>query len=321
MQLERLSIVAIDRDTAWMYGGVLALLALATATGKVLRRKAASDIARLAIENLNARIRSWWVMCVLFAVMLPIGRLGPTLLFGMASFLALREFITLTPTRPGDHRSLLLAFFVIMPLQYALVGMGWYRLFSIFIPVYGFLVISTCSAISGDHERFLERTAEIQWGLMTCVYCVSYAPALLTLEVPGYEGQNAKLLFFFVLVVELSDVLQYVWGKCLGQTKIAPHISPNKTWEGFIGGIASAALIGASLWWATPFNPWQAAIVSLAIALTGFAGGLTMSAIKRDRGVKDYGSLIAGHGGVLDRIDSMCFAAPVFFHSTRYFFT
>jgi phosphatidate cytidylyltransferase len=156
---------------------------------------------------------------------------------------------------------------------------------------------------------------------MICVYCVSHAPALLTLEIPGFEGQNGKLLFYFVLVVQASDVLQYIWGKLLGKHKIAPSVSPNKTWEGFLGGVATATLLGTALWWATPFTPWQAAGMSLAITLMGFVGGLVMSAIKRDRGVKDYGTLIQGHGGVMDRIDSLCFSAPVFFHLTRYFFT
>lgn len=175
--------------------------------------------------------------------------------------------------------------------------------------------------IAGELQRFLERTALIQWALMICVYCVSHAPALLTLEIPGYEGQNAKLLFFFVLVVQMSDVLQYIWGKLCGRHKIAPVISPNKTWEGFLGGVVSSTLLGTTLWWVTPFTPLQAALIVLVTTLMGFAGGLTMSAIKRERGVKDYGSLIGGHGGVMDRIDSVCFAAPVFFHLTRYYFT
>lgn len=156
---------------------------------------------------------------------------------------------------------------------------------------------------------------------MICVYCVSHAPALLTLEIPGFEGQNGKLLFYFVLVVQASDVLQYIWGKLFGKHKIAPTVSPNKTWEGFLGGVTTATLLGTALWWATAFTPWQAAGMSLAITLMGFVGGLVMSAIKRDRGVKDYGTLIQGHGGVMDRIDSLCFSAPVFFHLTRYFFT
>src|SRR5262249_4928351 len=131
---------------------------------------------------------------------------------------------------------------------------------------------------------------------------------------------NGALLLYFVMIVQLSDVFQYVWGKTFGKHKIAPVVSPNKTWEGFAGGIATVTVLGTLLWWATPFRPWQAAVMSLLSALMGFAGGLTMSAIKRDRGVKDFGTLIEGHGGVLDRIDSLCFAAPVFFHLTRYYF-
>ena len=260
-------------------------------------------------------------MAAVFAVAMLTGGIGSCVLFGLISFFALREFITLTPTKTGEHRTLFWVFFVIIPLQYWLVASGWYGLFVILIPVYAFLFVPLRSAMSGDCERFLERAAKIQWGLMVCVYCVSHAPAIFLLKIPGYEGQNGKLLFYFVLIVQISDVLQYVWGKTLGQHKIAPHVSPSKTWEGFIGGIATATLIGAGLWWATPFTPLQSAGMSLAITLMGFAGGLVMSTIKRDRGVKDYGTMIEGHGGVMDRIDSICFAAPVFFHLTRYFFT
>jgi phosphatidate cytidylyltransferase len=174
--------------------------------------------------------------------------------------------------------------------------------------------------LAGEYEDFLARNSKIQWGLMICVYFVSYAPALLLLDVPGREGQNGKLLYFLVCVTQLSDVLQYVFGKCLGRHKIAPKISPNKTIEGFIGGVLGAVLIGTGLWWITPFTWWQASLMALVIALMGFFGGLVMSAIKRDRGVKDYGATIPGHGGILDRVDSLCFAAPVFFHVTHFYF-
>ncbi|MGZ4986161.1 MAG: phosphatidate cytidylyltransferase, partial [Chthoniobacterales bacterium] len=234
---------------------------------------------------------------------------------------ALREFITLTPSKRGDHRALFWAFFIILPLQYILIARQWYAMFSIFIPVYAFLFIPIRTAIAGDTERFLERTAKIQWGLMVCVYFVSYAPALLTLEIPGYAKQNAKLLLFFALVAQGNDVLQYVFGKLLGKRPIAPKVSPNKTLEGFLGGTLAASLLGMALWRVTPFSPLAAFGMSLAITLMGFFGGLTMSAIKRDRGVKDYGELLPGHGGMMDRIDSLCFAAPVFFHLTRYFYT
>jgi len=310
-------------DTAMisLLGGVGSLLAAGTITGRWLARSDRGEAGNKTVRNLNARVNAWWVMALIFGVALVIGRVGTVVLFGLLSFLALREFITLTPTRRADHRTLFWVFFVITPLQYYLVGISWYGLFVMFIPVYAFLFVPLRGALDGDCENFLERTAKIQWGLMICVYCVSHAPALLDLPIQRYAGQNAKLLFYFVLVVQLSDVLQYVWGKLLGRHKIAPGVSPNKTVEGFVGGITCATLVGAGLWWVTPFSPWQAAGMSLAITLMGFAGGLVMSAIKRDRGVKDYGNLIEGHGGVMDRIDSICFAAPVFFHLTRYFFT
>ena len=311
----------LDSETCWLVGGVLALLAVATVIGQWLRWRLRGEESTRTIQNLNARIKAWWMMVAVFALAMLTGGIGSVVLFGLTSFFALREFITLTPTKVGDHRTLFWVFFVITPLQYWLVATEWYGLFMVLIPVYAFLFVPLRSALSGDCERFLERAAKIQWGLMVCVYCVSHAPAIFFLKIPGYEGQNGKLLFYFVLIVQLSDVLQYVWGKTLGRHKIAPHVSPNKTWEGFVGGIATATLLGAGLWWATPFTPWQSAGMSLAITLLGFAGGLVMSAIKRDRGVKDFGAMIEGHGGVMDRIDSICFAAPVFFHLTRYFFT
>jgi phosphatidate cytidylyltransferase len=311
----------LDEETCWLVGGVLTLLAIASVAGGLLAHTVRTDREREAVRNLNARIRAWWLMAGVFGLAVATGRIGSIVLFALTSFLALREFITLTPMRRGDHRTLFWVFFIILPLQYVLVATKWYGLFSIMIPVYAFLFIPLRSAVAGDCDRFLERTAKIQWGLMLCVYGVSCVPALLNLDIANYRGQNGTLLFFFVLVVEMSDVLQYVWGKSLGRRKIAPNVSPHKTWEGFIGGVLSATLIGTGLWWATPFTPLQAAGMSLAITLMGFAGGLVMSAIKRDRGVVDYGHMLAGHGGMMDRIDSLCFAAPVFFHLTRYFFT
>ncbi len=300
--------------------GVLALLVFASIAGWILDRRVSSASARATVDNINARIRAWWVMALLFVVAVTMGTFVSILLFALISFLALREFVTLAPTRPGDHRALFWSFFVVTPLQYGLIWMQWYGLFSMLIPVYVSIFLAIRTALAGDTERFLERTATNQWGLMICVYFVSYVPALLMLRIPGYERQAPKLMFFLVLVVQLSDVLQYVWGKTLGRRPIAPSISPNKTWEGLIGGVGSATALGTAVWWATPFSPVAAALMALTVTTMGFAGGLIMSAIKRDRGVKDYGTLIGGHGGVLDRIDSLCFAAPVFFHLTRYFY-
>jgi phosphatidate cytidylyltransferase len=313
--------VRMDRELLWLVGGVLGVLVAASGVGFWLSRRVTDEAGRRTVANLNARTRAWWLMCAVFGLALATGGMGSTVLFALTSFLALREFITLTPTRRGDHRTLFWCFFVFLPFQYYLVATKWYGLFAILIPVYAFLFIPTRSAAAGDTENFLERTAKIQWGLMVCVYCLSHVPALLMLEIPGYEGQNAKLLFFLVLIVEMSDVLQYVFGKTMGRHKIAPSVSPNKTVEGFAGGILATTAIGAGLWWATPFTPWQCGALSLLICVMGFAGGLCMSAIKRDRGVKDFGTAIQGHGGILDRVDSLCFAAPVFFHVVRYVYT
>lgn len=310
-----------DPQTRYLFAGVLVILLLASTLGWILKRTLRGEAAQKVVANLNARTNAWWIMCAVIAVALSAGKIACVILFALVSFLALREFITLTPTKHGDHRALFWAFFVILPIQFWLVGTDWYGLFAIFIPVYAYLFVPIRCALAGDKERFLERTAKIQWGLMVCVYFVSYAPGLLALNIPQYENQNAKLLFFLIFVAQISDVLQYVWGKCFGRHPIAPNISPNKTVEGFIGGAVSSILLGTALWKVTPFTPWQAAGMSAVIVLMGFFGGLVMSAIKRDRGVKDYGELIPGHGGIMDRIDSLCFAAPVFFHLTRYFFT
>lgn len=310
-----------DRELGYLIGGVVGVLVVATLAGQVLARRATSDGAKATIANLNARIAGWWAMCAVFGLALLTAGIGSIVLFGLISFFALREFVTVTSSKRSDHRALFWMFFLITPLQYWLVADEWYGLFAIFIPVYAFLFLPVANAFSGDTNQFLERTAKTQWGLMLCVYLVSHAPAILVmLDIPGYENQNGKLLLYFVIVAQSSDVLQYIWGKLIGRRPIAPNISPNKTWEGFVGGVACAVILGTSLWWATPFNPWQSALMALAITLMGFLGGITMSAIKRDSGVKDYGSLIPGHGGMLDRIDSLCFAAPVFFHLTRYYF-
>jgi phosphatidate cytidylyltransferase len=301
--------------------GIFALLLVASIVGFVLKKTVKGELQQEVVFNLNARINAWWVMIIIFFLALATGGIGSVILFGLTSFLALREYITLTPTHRADHRALFWAMFIITPLQYVLIAVQNYGLAIIMIPVYAYLFVPIRNVIAGDCHDFLARSAKIQWGLMVCVYFVSYAPALLLLHIPGREGQNGKLLYFLVCVGQMSDVLQYIFGKCFGRHKIAPGISPNKTVEGFVGGVIGAVLIGAGLSWITPFNPWQAALMALAIALMGFYGGLVMSAIKRDRGVKDYGTFIPGHGGIMDRIDSLCFAAPVFFHLTRYFFT
>ena len=309
-----------DPTLVWFFAGVLGLLTILTAIGESQRARPRSDASRPALNNLNASLRAWWKMITVFVLAVVLGAHGALVLFAILSFMAMREYMTLVPTRRGDHLTLFWSFFVIVPLQYYLIGIQWYGFFAILIPVLAFIFVPSSIAIEGDTEHFLERSAKIQFGLMVCAYCLSHAPALLLLKIPGFEGHDLRLLLYLGFIDQMNDVLQYVWGRFIGKHKIAWRVSPNKTWEGLAGGVTSATALGTALWWATPFTPLESAGISLMICLLGFAGGLTMSAIKRDIGIKDFGVVIEGHGGILDRIDSLCFAAPIFFHLVRYYF-
>jgi phosphatidate cytidylyltransferase len=306
-----------QKDTLLLFVGIGLLLVMASIIGWLLKKRLNSP--NKVIDNLNARINAWWVMVAIIGMAFLIGKLAVIFLFFVASGIALREFLSLTSVNRYDFYVLIFAYCIALPVQYILVAMSWYGLFSIFIPVYGFLLLAILAAITGVTDNFLARTAEVQWGLMITVYSISCVPALLILPIDNYQDRNLLLIAYLVLVVELSDVLQYVFGKLFGKRKISPNLSPSKTIEGFIGGILSASLLGACLFWITPFSFIQAGLISFMLTFLGFFGGLVMSAIKRDRGVKDWGSLIGGHGGVLDRLDSLCFTAPVFFHIVRYF--
>ncbi|WP_250536669.1 phosphatidate cytidylyltransferase [Caballeronia sp. AZ10_KS36] len=301
-----------------LVAGVVGALTFATLIGALLGARAKGTSA--TIVNLNQRIRAWWGMIAVMVVAIGLGDKATFVVFALLSYLALREFITLTPTTPSDHTTLFVAFFVAVPVQYVLLGIDWYGMYSIFVPVHLFFAMSLVSALTQDTREFLSRNARINWALMVCVYGLSHAPALLTLDIPGYRGQNALLLFYFLLVVQISDVLQYVVGKLFGRRKIAPVLSPSKTVEGFVGGGLLATLCGAALYRVTPFGFGAAFLMSLSIVLAGFVGGLVLSAVKRSLGAKDWSVMIAGHGGMLDRVDSVCFAAPVFFHLVRYLY-
>lgn len=297
--------------------GIIGFLLTATLISRLIALRVGSTPTMV---NLRDRIDAWWVLVGLGLPVLALGKGVTIVLFAVLSFLTLREFISLTPTRQGDRVVLFAAFFVAVPFQYALVASDWYGLFSILIPVYGFFAMAAMSTFAQDTQHFLERNAKIQWAVMVCVYGISHAPALLFLEIPNHQGQQAAMLLFFLLVVQLSDVMQYVFGKLMGRRKVAPILSPNKTVEGLVGGGLSASLVGALLHSFTPFSAAQAFLLSLAIVIAGFFGGLVLSAVKRSLGAKDWGISIPGHGGVLDRLDSVAFAAPIFFHLVRYWF-
>lgn len=290
-----------------------------------LRERANEDARRqseLTWARVRRDLRAAWIGGCMFWVAWISGPLGATLLFALFSFLALREFITLVHTQRSDHRTLIVAFFVLVPVQYMLCGTRFFDLFTVFLPVYGFLALPIVSALADDPMRFLERNAKIQWGVMVCVYGLSHAPALLLLDFPGFTGRGAFLLFFLVMVVAASQIAQEIATRTLRRRPVARRISRSFSMRAWWIGTLIGSLAGALLYWITPFKAGQALVMAfLAAAAAGF-GGLVMKALKKDAGVRYWGnsSSITGAVGLLDRIAVLCFAAPVFFHSVRWYF-
>jgi len=285
--------------------------------------RGADEARRSNLARGNTLLSSSWVMVIVFWVGWLSGDVGATVLFGLVSFFALREFMALSPTRRGDHRSLVLAFFVILPMQYTLVGMQHYDLFTVFIPVYVFLAIPVVSALANDPQRFLERNAKLQWGIMVCIYGMSHVPALLLLEFPNYRDRGAFLVIFLALVVQTCMVVQYLVTRRLRRAPAAPAISSSFNWLSWGIAVGVASVLGALLAGITPFKPGQAFVMALIACVAGSLGHLVMKAIKRDRGIPDWGQQgdgVTGANGLLDRVDALCFAAPVFFHSVRWYF-
>ncbi len=307
----------VPEAVQWTLAGVFAVLVVASAAVFGLTRaRPEADFTEL-----DARIRSWWVMAVIFGLALVLSRTISLVFLGFVSFLALKEYLSLIPTRRADRRVLFWAYLAI-PVQYYWVGIAWYGVFIIFIPVYMFLLIPVRMVIQGATEGFLRAVGTLHWGLMVTVFSLSHAAYLLVLPAAGNPGGGgAGLLLFLVILTQANDVFQYLWGKALGRRPVLPKVSPNKTWEGLIGGIATTVALAAGLSLVlTPFSLGHGLLAGAIIGIAGFFGDVTVSAVKRDLGVKDTGSLLPGHGGVLDRIDSLIFTAPLFFHFTNYLY-
>ncbi len=282
-----------------------------------------ADSKRYELRNFDGILRTSWMMMFVFWVGWLAGDWVAITLFALVSFFALREFMTLSPTRRGDHRSLVLAFFVVLPAQYWLVGSEHFDLFTVFIPVYVFLLIPVVSALANDPQRFLERNAKLQWGIMVCIYGMSHVPALLLLDFPNYDNKNAFLVFFLVFVVQLCVVLQHLISRKLKRPPTAPNISKSFNWRSWLIAVFLASVAGALLAGITPWVPGTAFALSFLACAAGTLGHLVMKALKRDRGIPSWGGQMAsvtGAGGLLDRVDALCFAAPVFFHSVRWYF-
>jgi phosphatidate cytidylyltransferase len=309
----------IDSQVALLFVIVFGVLAVLTAGAVVwgLRARDGVDDARRA--RITRDLTAVWIAVSLFWVAWMSGAIIATLLFAVVSFSALREFITLQHTRRSDHRSLLLAFFVVLPIQYVIVANGAFDFFSVFIPVYVFFALPVVSALAGDPERFLERNAKIQWGIVVCVYGLSHAPALLLLDFPGHVGRGPFLVFFLVIVVGVAALVHNYAGRRL---KTTAHGGYGFSYRAWLVAILTAGVAGALFYWVTPFKVGQAFVLATAAAACGILGEFVMEVLKRDAGVKTWGNspAITGAVGLLDRVAPLCFAAPVFFHGVRWYF-
>ena len=314
--------LSADQRVALLFVILFGLLLATSATTGLLSLRERTLAQDERFQRFQRELSALWIGAVVFWLAWLAGPAGATLLFGAISFLALREYVTLVRTRRGDHRSLLLAFFVVLPLQYVFVANRGFDLFSVFIPVYVFLAIPVVSALAGDPERFLERNAKIQWGIMVCVYGLSHAPALVLLDFPGRRGEGAFLLFFLVMVAAAAHIAQRAASRYLRRRPVARHIDRSFSLRAWALGVAAAALLGAALFWITPFKAGQALAMAAIAGAAGTLGEFVMSALKRDAGVRYWGntSSVTGAVGLLDRVAPLCFAAPVFFHSVRWYF-
>ena len=270
------------------------------------------------ISELSARTRSWWIMAGMFIGAVFISYNISYFFLAFLSFIAFRELYSVLGFREADRGALFWGILAI-PIQYYLAYLAWYGAFIIFIPVVMFLVLPLRLVLKGDTHGITKSMALLQWILMLSVFGISHLAYLLSLpELPGFNAGGRGLLLFLVFLTEINDIMQFIWGKLLGRHKILPKVSPNKTWEGFLGGVISTTVIGYFLGFLTPLSAPNVLLVSALIAIAGFSGDVVISAIKRDKGIKDMGNSIPGHGGVFDRIDSLSYTAPVFFHLVYY---
>ena len=302
----------------WALGGLYGLLLIASLIVWVLQRRSPGDHVELA-----ARVRSWWVMITLFTLAVAVSTQLSIIFFALVSFLALKEYLAMITTRRADRRVVFWAFLAI-PLQFYWVAIGWYGMFIIFIPVYMFLLLPTRMVLIGETKGFLKAAGTLHWGLMTTVFSISHAAYLLALPTStatATAAGGAGLLFFLVFLSQFNDVAQYTWGKLFGKHPVVPKVSPKKTIEGLLGGVLTTTL---TAWliapYLTPLEGGWGPLAGFIIGLSGFFGDVVISAIKRDIGVKDSGNLIPGHGGIMDRVDSLTFTAPLFFHYIYYLY-
>lgn len=301
--------------------GILLCIALLILTVQVssnyILKKSKNTLTISKIEHVIDRTDSWWIIFILVSLAFYFNKLGICILYSLVSFYALREFVTLSRSQSSDHRSLFWMFFIILPLQYISIYKNWLVSFNYLIPIFAMIFLPFRAALVGNTNRFLERTASLQWGLMVSVFCVSHIPAILLIEIPGFH-KNSELLLYFVLITQIYDVVQHETSLWFGKRKIVANISSLKTFEGWLTSSLVCSLLGWTLSFMTPFDKPTSTLIAFIITQLAFAGSLTMSAIKRSRGIQVFDEMIPGHGGVLDRIETIIFSAPVFFQILQF---
>lgn len=311
-----MNINLLTDEVLYVLIGIVAVLIISTLITKIMKQKNNSS----GLKEVEMRIRSWWVMFIIFTFALIIHSTISLIFMALLCFLALKEYFSLIPFNRA-HRLVLFWAYMTIPVQFSLIYLGWYGMFIVFIPVYMFLLIPIQAIIVGETKNFLRSIATVQWGVMLMVFGLSHLAFLLVL--PGREDSvaGAGLVLFLVVLTQANDVAQFIWGKLLGKKKIIPKVSPNKTWAGFIGGVLTTTVLAVILApLITPFSLLASIIAGLYIGLTGFIGDVNISALKRDLNIKDTSAIIPGHGGIMDRVDSLTYTAPLFFHFTRYFY-
>lgn len=261
-------------------------------------------------------IGGWWIICALLTFSILLGQHGIVLLFLIASLLGLREYLSVQKLE-FVRTPELAAMAVLTVAHYSFIILGWKNIFLFIVPLMSFIFLPYFFLARRKINGLIQNLWASQSALMLCVYFLSFVPGLVFLNdnptaIRKIDPIAAFLFLFFT--TELNDVFQFISGKLFGKLKLVAEISPNKTVAGFIGGLLCTSILSVII---APImleiNLWQSALLGFCISASGMSGDLMFSSLKRTYNVKDFSDLIPGHGGVLDRLDSMVFTAPTLY--------